>query len=124
MLETLPNRYRNRRYACEHVFPELTSLCPKTRLPDFYTVTIRYEPDERLVELKSLKQYFTTFRDREILHEEIANEILDSLIEAVSPRWITMELRVNVRGGIGTTVTRTWEKEKGDQMADPTLTRE
>lgn len=89
-------------------------MCPVTRLPDFYNVKIEYEPDERLIELKSFKLYLNKFRDKETLHEEITNEILNRLIRSIQPRWAKIEVIVNVRGGIYTTITRHWTKEKGD----------
>ena len=115
-LKTVVNKYKNRKYTCHHFFPELTAVCPVTRLPDFYTVEITYEPDEKIVELKSLKLYFGSYRNMEILHEEITNMILDDIIKAVKPRWIKIEVKVNVRGGIYTTIKRYWSKEKGDEL--------
>lgn len=114
ILETKPNKNWKHHYVCKHVFDELTALCPFNKLPDFYTVNLTYEPDRRLVELKSLKMYFTTFRNVEILHEEITNHIMDDFVKAVKPRWATIVMDVNNRGGIVTTVTRYWDREKGD----------
>lgn len=113
-LDTLENKYRNSRYVCTHEFPELTAVCPVTRLPDFYNIRIEYEPEKRLIELKSFKLYLNKFRDKEILHEEITNEILNKLIKSVQPKWAKIEVKVNVRGGIYTTITRQWSKEEGD----------
>ena len=79
-----------------------------TRLPDFYTVVIRYEPGDGLVELKSLKYYLSSYRNMGILHEELANSILDDFADAIQPRWVSVELRVNVRGGITTMINREW----------------
>lgn len=107
-LATLPNKNRNRKFTCEHVFPELTAVCPVTRLPDFYTMKLVYEPSSRLIELKSLKLYLIQYRDLEILHEELANQILDDIVRSARPRWATIELKVNVRGGVHTTVSREW----------------
>jgi len=115
-LNTLVNKYKNRKYVCQHVFPELTAVCPTTKLPDFYTVEITYEPNEKLIELKSLKLYFGSYRNIGILHEEITNKILDDFIEAVEPRWVRIEVKVNVRGGIYTSIRRHWSKEKGDEV--------
>src|SRR2546426_1010484 len=98
-LLTRPNKYRQRHYASTHIFPELTSVCPITRLPDFYTVTLRYEPDRKLIELKSLKMYFIAFRQVEMLHEEITNRIMEDFVKVVRPRWATIEVKVNNRGG-------------------------
>jgi 7-cyano-7-deazaguanine reductase len=77
---------------------------------------LAYEPDAKLVELKSLKLYLIAYRDLEILHEELANQILDDLVSAVNPRWASIQLEVNVRGGIRTTVSRCWSREKGDEI--------
>jgi 7-cyano-7-deazaguanine reductase len=80
---------------------------------------LSYEPDKKLVELKSLKLYFVTFRNVEILHEELTNQILDDFVHAVSPRWVNIEVRVNNRGGINTTIRRSWRKGKGDESSVP-----
>jgi len=111
-LLTRANKYRKRHYTCTHLFSELTAVCPVTCLPDFYTVTMHYEPDRKLVELKSLKMYFISFRRVEILHEEITNRIMDDFVKAVQPRWATIEVKVNNRGGILTTITRNWGRRK------------
>lgn len=115
-LDVRPNQNVGKRFVCTHVFPELTALCPVTKLPDFYTLEIRYEPDQKLIELKSLKLYLVGYRETETLHEEITNMIMDDFIKAVQPRWIHIEVRVNVRGGIATTVSRYWSKEHGDEL--------
>jgi 7-cyano-7-deazaguanine reductase len=120
-LEALPNKFSNRAFTCNHVFSELTALCPVTRLPDFYVVYLSYEPNKKLIELKSLKLYFVTFRNVEILHEELANKILEDLVQAISPRWVSIELRVNNRGGIHTTIRRMWKKGKGDRSLAPII---
>ena len=113
-LEILENKYKHAKYVAKHEFSELTAMCPVTLLPDFYNMKLEYEPDESLIELKSLKLYLNTFREREILHEEITNEILEKLIRVVNPRWIGITMKVNMRGGIQTTITRNWEKGKGN----------
>jgi 7-cyano-7-deazaguanine reductase len=113
------NRNRAKRFVTHHVFSELTAVCPVTRLPDFYTVKLTYEPDRLLPELKSLKLYFTSFRNVEILHEEIANQILDDLVGAINPRWALIVLDVNNRGGVLTTVARRWRRSKGDEEMTP-----
>jgi 7-cyano-7-deazaguanine reductase len=113
------NRNRTKRFVSHHVFSELTAVCPVTRLPDFYTVKLTYEPDRLLPELKSLKLYFTSFRNVEILHEEIANQILDDFVAVIDPRWALIVLNVNNRGGVLTTVARRWRKSKGDDEMTP-----
>jgi 7-cyano-7-deazaguanine reductase len=115
-LGTRPNKYHRKRYVCRHVFSELTAVCPVTRLPDFYTVTLTYEPDRSLIELKSLKMYFVAFRNMEILHEEITNQILDDFVRVVRPRWIVIENRVNNRGGIVTSITRKWSRGRRNEL--------
>jgi 7-cyano-7-deazaguanine reductase len=123
-IETLLNENTGNRFISQHVFAELTSLCPTTRLPDFYTVRLTYEPDKLLPELKSLKLYFLTFRDVEILHERIANRILDDLIKAINPRWAQIVVNVNNRGGIVTTVARKWRQSEGDVLIEPNALEE
>ncbi len=85
---------------------ELTSLCPETRIPDFYTLLIEYVPNAQLVELKSLKLYLDTYRQRELYHEELLNEVFRDFVNAIRPKWVRLSLEVNVRGGIKTVVTR------------------
>lgn len=114
-LKTVRNRYRDKRYVCVHEFPELTACCPTTKLPDFYTLLVTYEPANLLVELKSLKLYLLSFRNRGFLHEELANCILDEFVDRVRPRWVSVELQVNVRGGITTTVLCRWPEESSSE---------
>jgi len=104
MIETLENRFGDRDYLVELGAPEFTSLCPMTGGPDFGELTIRYVPDERLFELKSLRDYLTGFRDRAILQEEVVNEVLEQLIADGSPRFIEVEGVFNARGGMTTRV--------------------
>jgi 7-cyano-7-deazaguanine reductase len=104
MIETLDNRFGDRDYLVELGAPEFTSLCPMTGGPDFGELTIRYVPDERLFELKSLRDYLTGFRDRAILQEEVVNEVLEQLIADGSPRFIEVEGVFNARGGMTTRV--------------------
>jgi 7-cyano-7-deazaguanine reductase len=84
--------------------PEFTCLCPKTGQPDFATLELEYVPDGLCVELKSLKLYVWSFRDRGAFHEAITNEILDALAATAMPRFMRLTARFNVRGGIGTTI--------------------
>jgi len=118
-LSILENKYKHANYISKHEFPELTAICPVTRLPDFYNLKLEYIPDEVLVELKSLKLYLNTFRDKEILHEEITNEIFEKIVSIIKPRWIQIEMKVGVRGGIETTITRKWSKKNGDEIKVP-----
>jgi 7-cyano-7-deazaguanine reductase len=100
VIETLPNRHAHRPYRVELVDPEFTSICPLTGGPDFGTLTVRYVPGESLLELKSLRDFLTGFRTREILQEEVVNEVLDEVMRSSSPRYVEVEGLFNVRGGI------------------------
>jgi 7-cyano-7-deazaguanine reductase len=84
--------------------PEFSCLCPKTGQPDFAELTLEYVPDERCVELKSLKLYIWSFRDRGAFHEAVTNEIFADLVAATAPRFLRLTAEFNVRGGIYTTV--------------------
>ena len=103
-LETLPNPRPGRDYTITHTCPEFTSVCPKTGQPDFATIRISYVPDRLCVELKSLKLYFFSYRQRGIFYESVVNEILDDLLAALRPRRMTVEGEFHVRGGIGSVV--------------------
>jgi 7-cyano-7-deazaguanine reductase len=104
MIETFPNPKPERDFTIEIVCPEFTSVCPKTGLPDFGTITIRYVPDKTCLELKALKYYLLGFRDKGIFYEAAINEILDNLKEACAPRSMEVEGAFAARGGITTTV--------------------
>jgi 7-cyano-7-deazaguanine reductase len=103
-IETLENRFAERDYLVELGAPEFTSICPMTGGPDFGELTIRYVPDARLYELKSLRDYLTGFRERQILQEEVVNEVLDRLVADGSPRFVEVEGVFNARGGMTTRV--------------------
>jgi 7-cyano-7-deazaguanine reductase len=104
-LEPWPNPRPGRDYMIHFEIPEFTCLCPRSGYPDFATIVVDYVPDASIVELKSLKLYINGFRDKGISHEGAANDILDDLIAALSPRWIRVVAEFNVRGNIKTTVT-------------------
>ncbi len=99
-LEIFDNSYRQRDYTIEIVCPEFTSVCPKTGQPDFGQLTIRYIPDLKCVELKSLKLYLQLFRNEGIFYENVTNRILDDLVAALRPREITLIADFHARGGI------------------------
>lgn len=103
-IEVFENLYPNRDYEITHVNPEFTSVCPKTGLPDFATITVHYIPDKLCIELKSLKYYYLSFRDRGIFFESCINEILDDLVSVCSPREMTVKGEFNTRGGIHSVV--------------------
>ncbi|HXH96317.1 MAG TPA: preQ(1) synthase [Gaiellaceae bacterium] len=104
MIETLENRFPGRDYLIELGAPEFTSVCPMTGSPDFGELTIRYVPDGKLYELKSLRDYLTGFRDRRILQEEVVNEVLERLVTDGAPRFVEVEGVFNARGGMTTRV--------------------
>ena len=105
LLELFDNTYPDRDYTIEIVNPEFTSVCPKTGLPDFGTITIRYVPDKSCIELKSLKYYFLEFRNAGIFYENITNRILDDLVALLQPRSLSVITEWKARGGITETVT-------------------
>ena len=100
-LETFPNRDPERTYVIELRTSEFTCLCPKTGQPDFADIFIRYVPDQKIVESKSLKLYLWSYRDEGIFHEHFANLLLNDLVDALSPKWCRVEVDFNARGGIG-----------------------
>lgn len=103
-LETFPNPEPGRDYTIRMRMPEFTCLCPRTGQPDFATLDLEYVPDARCVELKSLKLYIWSFRDRGAFHEAVTNEIANRLVALLEPRFLRLTAQFNVRGGIGTTV--------------------
>ena len=109
-LQSFPNPAPDRDYEIAFDCPEFTCLCPLTGQPDFAKFTIRYVPDEKCVELKSLKLYLWSYRDEGAFHEAVTNRICDDLVSAISPRSITVTGKFWVRGGITTTVTVTATK--------------
>lgn len=110
ILETFDNPCPERDYTIEIVCPEFTSVCPKTGQPDFGTLTIRYVPDAKCVELKSLKYYLQQYRNEGVFYETLTNRILDDLAAVIGPRRLTLSASFTPRGGIATTVTATFEK--------------
>ena len=103
-LETFANPAPERDYTIRMTIPEFSCLCPKTGQPDFATLKLEYVPDQRCVELKSLKLYIWSFRSRGAFHEAVTNEILAALAAATAPRFMRLLAEFNVRGGIYTTV--------------------
>jgi 7-cyano-7-deazaguanine reductase len=103
--ETFSNPKPGRDYAIKIRVPEFTCLCPKTGQPDFATLELVYVPDQSCIELKSLKLYVWSYRDKGAFHEAVTNQILDDIVAACSPRYARLKARFNVRGGIYTTVT-------------------
>jgi 7-cyano-7-deazaguanine reductase len=103
-LETFANPSPGTNYTVRIRIPEFTCLCPKTGQPDFAEILLEYVPDERCIELKSLKLYMWSFRDEGTFHEAITNRILADLRDRLAPHFLRVSARFNVRGGIYTTV--------------------
>ncbi|MFL5243973.1 MAG: preQ(1) synthase [Gemmataceae bacterium] len=104
-LETFANPALGRDYAIEIVCPEFTSLCPLTGQPDFGTITFRYTPGERCVELKALKLYLQRYRNQGAFYEAVVNRLLDDFVAACRPLRCQITGAFTPRGGITTTVT-------------------
>ena len=99
-IEVFENQFPQRDYFVTHINEEFTSVCPKTGLPDFGTITINYIPDKLCLELKALKYYFLDFRNKGIFYEAVTNQILDDLVNACQPRYMEIVGKYSVRGGL------------------------
>jgi len=104
-LEVFENQNRGRDYFITHVNKEFTSVCPKTGLPDFGIISIKYIPDKLCLELKALKYYFLDFRDKGIFYEAVVNRILDDLVAACQPRYMEIVGEFSTRGGMNSIVS-------------------
>ena len=100
ILETFSNAHPERDYWVVFTAPEFTTLCPKTGQPDFATLTIRYIPDKKLVESKSLKLYLFGFRNNGDFHEDVVNVVYDDLVRLLKPRYMEVYGKFAPRGGI------------------------
>jgi len=109
-LEAFPNHDPNRDYIVTLTTDEFTCLCPVTGQPDFAKITIRYIPDKKVVESKSLKLYFWSYRNEGVFHEHVTNTILDDLVKALSPRWCEVVADFSMRGGIAISVKAEYRK--------------
>ena len=103
-LQTFPNPNLTSDYTVKFEIPEFTCICPLTSQPDFAVIQIEYVPDLVNVELKSLKSYFWAYRDEAGFHEAVTNRIFDDLFVLLTPRYLKIIAKWNVRGGIYTTV--------------------
>lgn len=110
-IETWENQYPG--YEIEIVIPEFTSVCPKTGLPDFGTITLRYVPDKLCLELKSLKMYELSYRNLGIFYENVVNKILRDVVRACEPQTATVTGEFTPRGGIRSTIKASWSKDRG-----------
>ncbi len=112
-IDTWKNQYPDRVYTIQIDIPEFTCICPKTGLPDFATIIIKYAPGKECIELKSLKYYTLFFRDIGIFNEHAVNKMLDDLVKSCKPRWIEVFGEFNARGGIKTTVVAEYGDRPG-----------
>ncbi len=118
-IEVWKNRYPDRDYVITIDIPEFTCICPKTALPDFADIVIRYIPDKWCIELKSLKYYTLFYRDKGIFNENVVNRFLDDFVKAVKPRWAEIAGEFNARGGIKTTVKAEYSKNPKFKKQSP-----
>ena len=112
-IEVWENQYSDRNYVVDLATPEFTCICPKTGLPDFAEIKVSYKPAKVCLELKSLKMYLIEYRQVGIFHEHLVNRLMDDLVKACKPRWMRIEVVMNPRGGIATTVAAEYPQPKG-----------
>jgi 7-cyano-7-deazaguanine reductase len=110
-IETWPNQYRTG-YEIEVVMPEFTSVCPKTGLPDHGVLTLRYAPDRKCLELKSLKMYTLAFRNLGIFQENVVNRMLEDVVRAARPLAASVTGEFAARGGISTNIKAEWSRSR------------
>jgi 7-cyano-7-deazaguanine reductase len=110
-IETWPNQFPD--YEIEIVIPEFTSVCPKTGLPDFGKLTLRYVPDKKCLELKSLKLYLLAYRNLGIFYENVVNRFLRDVVAAVKPVSATVTGEFTPRGGLHSKITAAWSRKRG-----------
>ncbi|HEY3928259.1 MAG TPA: preQ(1) synthase [Candidatus Koribacter sp.] len=109
-IEVWPNQFPS--YEIEIDVPEFTSVCPKTGLPDFGTLWVRYMPNKSCLELKSFKEYLFRYRNLGIFQENIVNRVLEDVAKATKPVWAEVRGVFRARGGIGTTVVAKYPRER------------
>jgi len=109
-IETFPNQFPGYQIVIDD--PEFTSVCPKTGLPDFGALSIRYMPDKHCLELKSLKEYLFCYRNLGIFQENAVNRILDDVVHAAKPVWAEVKGEFRPRGGISSTIEAKWPRPK------------
>ena len=107
-IETWQNQYADKEYTIDITVSEFTAICPKTGLPDFAEIQISYVPNQRCVELKSLKEYMFAYREIGIFHEHVTNQIMDDVKKAAKPKQIHVIGDFNPRGGIHTVIEVCW----------------
>jgi 7-cyano-7-deazaguanine reductase len=111
-IEVWENQYKDKDYTISIRTDEFSCICPKTGLPDFADIQIEYIPDKYCIELKSFKLYLIFYRNIGIFHEHLTNKVFDDILKACTPRYAKISTIFKPRGGISTTVSRTYEKNK------------
>jgi len=110
-LDTFPYEFPGKEIEIKFEIPEFTCICPFSDFPDFATIHLEYVPNERCVELKSLKLYINSFRNVKVFHEHVINLILEDFVNACDPLSVEIEGDFNVRGNIKTTIRATYDKQ-------------
>ncbi|HKM81399.1 MAG TPA: preQ(1) synthase [Candidatus Acidoferrum sp.] len=116
-LEVWPNQYPD--YVITTRFPEYSSVCPKTGLPDYGTITIQYQPRKSCIELKSLKMYLLAYRNLGIFYENAVNKMLRDLVDAMQPEWCVVKGEFTPRGGLSTSVFARWPRRSASRAPRP-----
>lgn len=109
-LDTWPNQYPG--YVITTRYPEYTSVCPKTGLPDYGTITIEYVPRKLCIELKALKMYLLAYRNLGIFYENAVNKMLEDIVAAIKPEWCVVRGEFTPRGGLNTTIEARWPRRR------------
>ena len=112
-LDTWPNQFLGYRIVTR--FPEYTSVCPKTGMPDYGIITIEYEPRKHCLELKALKMYLLAYRNLGIFYENAVNRILRDIVAAAHPVWCVVRGEFTPRGGLTTTIEASWPRGRQDR---------
>ncbi len=116
VLEAIGYKYKGKEIEIRIKTREFTSLCPLSGLPDFAKITIKYVPDKRCVELKSLKYYLLSYRNVGIFYEHVVNRIAQDLVNLLDPLRLSVRADFTTRGGIKTTVISQYDKESGFKL--------
>ena len=116
-LDTFPYEFVGRKIKIQFEMPEFTAICPFSDFPDFATIRLEYVPNERCVELKSLKLYINSFREVKIFHEHVINVILEDFVRACDPLKVEIEGEFNVHGNIKTTVSAKYKRENQEAIS-------
>jgi 7-cyano-7-deazaguanine reductase len=111
IIETFPNPHPRNDYTIRFETREFTTNCPMTGQPDFARITVEYSPAQSCLESKSLKQYLWSFRDEGHFHEDVTNIIMNGMVAACQPRWLTVTGHFNIRGGIDFVITARYQND-------------